>query len=94
VKEQLRYVKRDAELSMLLAQYNNCLALRIMKVFAGYAKMNYYQVCHTDVTRWYSNLYKKMLDSGECTVAHTPDYRLPKQKIAGGHHTNPVKNSL
>jgi DNA polymerase, archaea type len=38
VEEQIRYVRRDSELVMLLAQYNNCLALRIMKVFAGYAK--------------------------------------------------------
>jgi len=50
VEEQERYVRRDTELAMLLAQYNNCLALRIMKIFAGYAKMDYYLVCHTEIS--------------------------------------------
>jgi DNA polymerase, archaea type len=36
IEEQMRYVRRDSELAMRLAQYNNCLALRIMKIFAGY----------------------------------------------------------
>jgi hypothetical protein len=53
VKEQIQYVKRDAELCMLLAQYNNCLALRVMKVIAKYSKMDYYQVCLTNVSLWY-----------------------------------------
>jgi DNA polymerase I len=39
VEEQERYVRRDTELAMLLAQYNSCLALRIMKIFAIYAQM-------------------------------------------------------
>ena len=30
LEEQMRYVRRDSELAMLLAQYNSCLALRIM----------------------------------------------------------------
>ncbi|MFY9795976.1 MAG: hypothetical protein WAJ93_09825, partial [Candidatus Nitrosopolaris sp.] len=33
IEEQKRYVRRSGELAMLLAQYNNCLALRIMKIF-------------------------------------------------------------
>ena len=91
VEEQLRYVRRDSELAMLLAQYNNCLALRIMKIFAGYAKMDYYLVCHTEISKWYANRYKKMLESGECTISYTPNYKLEKQAIGGGHHTHPVK---
>jgi DNA polymerase, archaea type len=91
VEEQERYVRRDAELTMLLAQYNNCLALRIMKIFAGYAEMDYYRVCHTTVTTWYANRYKKMLESGECTITYTPNYTLPKQLIGGGHHITPVR---
>jgi DNA polymerase, archaea type len=91
VEEQMRYVRRDSELVMLLAQYNNCLALRIMKVFAGYAKMDYYQVCHTEIGRWYANLYTEMLESGECTIFYTPNYKLNKQAIGGGHHTAPSK---
>jgi DNA polymerase I len=91
VEEQERYVRRDAELTMLLAQYNNCLALRIMRIFAGYAEMDYYRVCHTNVSTWYANRYKKMLESGECTITHTPNYTLPKQPIGGGHHTTPAR---
>ena len=34
IEVQKKYVKRDAELVMLLAQYNNCLVLRLMKVFS------------------------------------------------------------
>jgi DNA polymerase elongation subunit (family B) len=90
-EEQERYVRRDSELTMLLAQYNNCLALRIMKVFADYAKMDYYAVCHTDVSTWYANLYNKMLESGECTIYYTPNYKLNKQPIGGGHHTHPTR---
>ncbi len=56
VEVQMRYVRRDSELAMLLAQYNNCLALRIMKVFAGYAEMDYYLVCHTEISKWYAKL--------------------------------------
>jgi DNA polymerase, archaea type len=90
VEEQMRYVRRDSELVMLLAQYNNCLALRIMKVFAGYAKMDYYQVCHTEIGRWYAKRYQMMLEAGECTVSYTPNYKLNKRAIAGGHHTHPT----
>ncbi|MGC2573368.1 MAG: DNA polymerase domain-containing protein, partial [Candidatus Nitrosopolaris sp.] len=91
IEEQIRYVRRDSELTMLLAQYNNCLALRIMKVFASYAEMDYYQVCHTPISIWYSNRYKKMVESGECTISYTPNYKLDKQAIGGGHHTHPTK---
>ncbi|MFY9871271.1 MAG: DNA polymerase domain-containing protein [Candidatus Nitrosopolaris sp.] len=90
VEEQLRYVRRDSELAMLLAQYNNCLALRIMKIFAGYSGMDYPVVCHTEISKWYANRYKRMLESRECT-AYTPNFKLEKRAIGGGHHTNPIK---
>ncbi len=32
-----------------------------------------------------------MIDRGESSVDFTPDYKLLKQQIAGGHHTNPKK---
>jgi DNA polymerase, archaea type len=92
VEEQEGYVRRDSELAMLLAQHNNCLALRIMKIFADYAKMDYYLVCHTDISSWYANRYQKMLKSGECTISYTPNYKLDKQAIGGGHHTSPRLN--
>ena len=62
-----------------------------MKIFAGYAKMDYYVVCNTEISKWYANRYKKMLESGECTISYTPNYKLEKQAIGGGHHTNPIK---
>lgn len=50
VEEQKKYVKRDAELAMLLAQYNNCLVLRLMKVFSDYSELDYYKTCNTNVS--------------------------------------------
>ncbi len=38
-----------------------------------------------------ANRYRKMLESGECTVSYTPNYKLEKQAIGGGHHTSPIK---
>jgi DNA polymerase, archaea type len=32
-----------------------------------------------------------MLESGECTISYTPNYKLEKQAIGGGHHTSPTK---
>ena len=32
-----------------------------------------------------------MLESGECTVSFTPNYRLDKQAIGGGHHISPTR---
>jgi DNA polymerase, archaea type len=62
-----------------------------MKVFAGYAKMDYYLTCNTEISTWYANRYQKMLESGECTVSYTPNYKLNKRKIGGGHHTPPTR---
>jgi DNA polymerase, archaea type len=90
-EQQLNYVRRDSELTMLLAQYSNCLALRMMKVFAEYGDMDYYQTCHTQIGRWYASKYRNMLESGECTVSFTPNYRLDKQATGGGHHIEPAK---
>jgi DNA polymerase elongation subunit (family B) len=91
IEEQKKYVRRDAELVMLLAQYNNCLVLRLMKVFSRYAEMDYYKVCHTGVGNWYENKYKKMLERGEITVKFTPNYKLEKEEFTGGHQITPKK---
>lgn len=90
-EQQKRYVKRDAELTMMLAQYNSCLVLRLMKVFAHYAEMDYYTICHTTVSNWYANKYDKMIERGDCILGYTPYYRLDKKEIGGGHHTIPKK---
>lgn len=90
-KEQEKYVLRDAELTMLLAQYNNCLALRIIRIFAYYADKDYIMTCHTNISYWYANKYDKMIEKGECTVSFTPNHKLPKQRISGGHHIPPIK---
>jgi DNA polymerase elongation subunit (family B) len=91
IEGQKKYVRRDAELVMLLAQYNSCLVLRLMKVFAGYAEMDYYKVCHTNVSTWYANKYKKMIERGESILSFTLEYKLQKQEIGGGHHVIPAK---
>jgi DNA polymerase, archaea type len=91
IEEQKKYVRRDAELVMLLAQYNSCLVLRLMKVFATYSEMDYFKICHTNVSAWYANKYTKMIERGECILSLTPDYKLQKQKIGGGHHVTPIK---
>ncbi|WP_148687352.1 DNA polymerase domain-containing protein [Candidatus Nitrosocosmicus hydrocola] len=91
IQEQKKYVKRDAELAMLLAQYNNCLVLRLMKEFSKYAEMDYFKICNTDVSKWYENKYRKMIARGEITLDHTPYYKLEKQEYGGGHHTIPEK---
>jgi DNA polymerase, archaea type len=91
IEEQEKYVMRDAELTMLLAQYNKCLVLRIMKIFARYAEMDYILTCHTGVSYWYANKYDKMIETGECTLSFTPNHKLSKQSISGGHHSLPLK---
>jgi len=68
VEEQERYVRRDSKPAMMLAQYNNCLARRIMKIFSDYANMDYYDVSHTEISKWYADRYSQMLKSGKCTV--------------------------
>lgn len=45
LEEQKKYVKRDAELAMLLAQYNNSIVLRAMKSISSYAELDYYVCC-------------------------------------------------
>ena len=57
----MRYVARDAELTMMLAYDNDCLALEIMKYIALYSEMDYYRCCHTGVSQWYANIYKNMI---------------------------------
>jgi DNA polymerase elongation subunit (family B) len=92
VEEQIKYVKRDAELVMLLAQYKNSLVLRLMKKFSSYAEMDYFKICNTDVGKWYENKYNKMISRGEITLKYTPEYKLEKQMFGGGHHTKPKKD--
>jgi DNA polymerase, archaea type len=68
VDEQKKYVKRDADLAMLLAQYRNCLVLRLMKVFSIYSELDYYKTCNTNVSKWYQSKYEKMIDRGEISL--------------------------
>ncbi len=76
---------------MLLAQYNNCLVLRLMKVFSDYSEVDHYKVCNTNVSKWYETKYKKMIERGEINLEFTPNHKLEKQGISGGHHTIPSK---
>ncbi len=62
VEEQISYVGRDIELTMMLACYNDCIVLRIMEFIAMYSEMDYIITCHTGVTKWYTNIYNKMIE--------------------------------
>jgi DNA polymerase, archaea type len=90
IQEQVNYVKRDAELVMMLACYNDCLVLRIMELIAMYSEMDYTITCHTGVTKWYANIYDKMIERDECTL-QSSEHKIPNQKIAGGNSIKPKK---
>jgi DNA polymerase, archaea type len=90
VQDQIEYVKRDAELTMMLACYNNCLVLRIMEFIAHVSEMDYVIACHTGVTKWYGNIYDKMIERDECRL-QSSEHKIPKQEIAGGNSIEPKK---
>ena len=89
-QKQVEYVKRDAELVMMLALYNDCLVLRIMEFIAHYSEMDYIITCHTGVTKWYANIYDKMIERDECTL-QSSQHEISKQAIAGGNSIEPRK---
>ena len=68
ITEQLEYVKRDAELTMMLACYNNSMVLQIMEFISMYSGLDYIITCHTGVSKWYASIYDKMIESDECTL--------------------------
>jgi DNA polymerase I len=88
---QMRYVARDAELTMMLAYDNDCLALGIMKYIALYSEMDYYRCCHTGVSQWYANIYKNMIKRKESVFEYPQHKKIPKLYIAGGNSIQPKK---
>ncbi|MGA8085141.1 MAG: DNA polymerase domain-containing protein, partial [Candidatus Nitrosopolaris sp.] len=88
---QMRYVARDAELTMMLAYHDDCLALEIMKYIALYSEMDYYRCCHTSVSQWYANIYKNMIERRECVFEYTQNKKIPKLYISGGNSIQPKK---
>lgn len=50
-----------------------------------------YITCLTNISYWYANKYDRMIERNECTISFTPNYRLLKQPIGGGHHIPPIK---
>ena len=90
VEEQISYVGRDSELTMMLACYNDCLVLRIMEFIAMYSEMDYVITCHTGVTKWYTNIYNKMIERDECTL-QTSEHKIPKQDYGGGNSIEPIR---
>jgi DNA polymerase elongation subunit (family B) len=90
VNEQINYVKRDAEITMLLACYNNCMVLRIMEFIALYSEMDYIITCHTGITKWYANIYDKMIERDECTL-QSSEHKILKQEIGGGNSIEPKR---
>jgi DNA polymerase elongation subunit (family B) len=90
VDEQINYVKRDAEITMMLTCYNNCMVLRIMEFIALYSEMDYIIACHTGITKWYANIYDKMIDRDECTL-QSSEHKILKQEIGGGNSIEPKR---
>ena len=88
---QMRYVARDAELTMMLAYHNDCLALEIMKYIALYSEMDYYRCCHSGVSQWYANIYKSMIKRRECSFEYNQNNKVTKLYIAGGNSIQPKK---
>jgi DNA polymerase I len=88
---QMRYVARDAELTMMLAYHDDCLALQIMKYIAIYSEMDYYRCCHAGVSQWYANIYKNMIKRRECVFEYNQNKKVPKLYIAGGNSIQPKK---
>jgi DNA polymerase I len=74
---------------MMLAYYNDCIALEVMKYIALYSEMDYYRCCHVGVAQWYSNIYDKMIERGQCNILSDP--KIPKKHIAGGNSIKPKK---
>jgi DNA polymerase, archaea type len=90
VDDQINYIKRDAEITMMLACYNNCMVLRIMEFIALYSEMDYIITCHTGITKWYANIYDKMIERDECTL-QSSEHKIPKQEIGGGNSIEPKR---
>jgi DNA polymerase, archaea type len=82
-EEQISYVARDSELTMMLACYKDCLALRIMEFIAMYSQMDYVMACHTGVTKWYTSIYDSMIERTR--------HKIPKQDYGGGNSMEPKK---
>src|SRR5215204_5589568 len=90
VEDQINYIKRDAEITMMLACYNNCMVLRIMEFITLYSEMDYIITCHTGITKWYANIYDKMIEHDECTL-QSSEHKIPKQEIGGGNSIEPKR---
>ena len=90
ITEQLEYVKRDAELTMLLACYNNSMVLQIMEFVSMYSGLDYIITCHTGVSKWYASIYDKMIESDACTL-QSSEHKIEKQEYAGGNSIEPKK---
>jgi DNA polymerase elongation subunit (family B) len=90
VFEQLEYVKRDAELAMMLACYENCMVLQIMEFISMYSGLDYIITCHTGLSKWYTSIYDKMIERDECTL-QSSEHKIEKQDYAGGNSIEPKK---
>jgi len=90
VSEQLEYIKRDAELTMMLACYNNSMVLQILEFISMYSGLDYIITCHTGVSKWYTNIYDKMIESDECTL-QSSEHKIEKREYVGGNSIEPKK---
>jgi DNA polymerase elongation subunit (family B) len=66
------------------------MVLRIMEFIALYSEMDYIITCHTGITKWYANIYNKMIERDECTL-QSSEHKISKQEIGGGNSIEPKR---
>ena len=66
------------------------MVLRIMEFIALYSEMDYIITCNTGITKWYANIYDKMIERDECTL-QSSEPKIPKQEIRGGNSIEPKR---
>ena len=88
---QDEYVVRDAELTMMLAIHDNCFVLELHKTFADYSNIeDLAWCCNTNVSTWYKNRYKKMIQQGLCQPYNNKlDPEEYPHNVIGGHSIIP-----
>jgi hypothetical protein len=64
------------------------MVLRIMEFIALYSEMDYIITCNTGTTKWYANIYDKMIERDECTL-QSSELKIPDQEIGGGRSIEP-----
>ena len=80
----LQYVTQDAQLVMKLTKHNNYEILDLMNAISIITDLPFDRVCHTGVSRWWTNIIKK-------EVGEPQQYFLEKKSYTGGYVLEPTK---